>query len=83
MPRQSITFTRPNEEWLKAQVDSEEFTNKSEVINALVRRERKRSEQLETIRAELIHAEQSGYTSLNADEILAKSKAELKQLGEL
>ena len=38
MPRQSISLTPPNDAWLKAQVESEEFTSKSEVVNDLIRK---------------------------------------------
>ncbi|MGI9289013.1 MAG: ribbon-helix-helix domain-containing protein, partial [Pseudomonadales bacterium] len=79
MARQSISFTPPNDEWLKAQVDSEEYTSKSEVVNDLIRKAR----EIEFIRAKLIRAEQGGFTDLNAAEILAKSKEELRRNGEL
>ncbi len=79
MPRQSISFTPPNDVWLKAQVDSEEFTSKSEVVNDLIRKAR----EIELIRAKLIRAEQGGFTDLSAAEILAKSKEELRRNGEL
>ncbi|MCP4981058.1 MAG: CopG family transcriptional regulator [Gammaproteobacteria bacterium] len=79
MARQSISFTPPNDEWLKAQVDSEEFTSKSEVVNDLIRKAR----EIEFIRAKLIRAEQGGFSDLSAAEILAKSKEELRRNGEL
>ncbi len=79
MPRQSISFTPPNDEWLKAQVDSEEYTSKSDVVNDLIRRAR----EIETIRARLIHAEQSGFTGLGRAEILAEIKDEARADGKL
>ena len=79
MARQSISFTPPNDEWLKAQVDSEEFTSKSEVVNDLIRKAR----EIEFIRAKLIRAEQGGFSDLSAAEILAKSKEELRRNGKL
>ena len=79
MTRQSISFTPPNDEWLKAQVDSEEFTSKSEVVNDLIRKAR----EIEFIRAKLIRAEQGGFSDLSAAEILAKSKEELRRNGQL
>lgn len=79
MARQSISFTAPNDAWLKAQVDSEEYTSKSDVVNDLIRRAR----EVDFIRAKLIHAEQSGFSDLSATEILAKSKQELRRNGEL
>ncbi len=79
MPRQSISFTSPNNEWLKAQVDSEEYTSKSDVVNDLIRKAR----DIETIRARLIQAEQSGFTQQGRAEILAEIKDEAQRNGEL
>jgi hypothetical protein len=36
MSRQSISFTKPNDEWLKAQVDQEEYSSKSELVNDFI-----------------------------------------------
>lgn len=74
MTRQSITLTKPNDEWLKAQVESEEYTTKSEAVNDLIRRAR----ETDRIRAKLIKAEQSGFTDMTREEILALSKAQLR-----
>jgi antitoxin ParD1/3/4 len=79
MPRQSISFTPPNDEWLKAQVDSEEYTSKSEVVNDLIRKVR----EIESIRIRLIRAEQSGFTQQTRTEILTEIKDEAKRNGEL
>jgi antitoxin ParD1/3/4 len=79
MPRQSISFTPPNDEWLKAQVDSQEYASKSEVVNDLIRKAR----EIETIRTRLIQAEQSGFTTHNRAEILAQIKGEAHRNGEL
>jgi len=70
MARQSISFTPPNDQWLKAQVDSQEYSSKSEVINDLIRRAR----EVEGTRARLIQAELSGFTELSQDEILKQAK---------
>ncbi|MCC5935868.1 MAG: type II toxin-antitoxin system ParD family antitoxin [Lunatimonas sp.] len=77
MARQSITFTKPNEEWLKEQVDSEEYSSKSEVVNDLIRQARKQQKQLDWLRAKLIKAEQSGFTNMRPEEILTQSKQEI------
>lgn len=83
MTRQSISLTSPNDEWLKAQVDNEEYSSKSEVVNDLIRKARAQQEEIEWIRAKLIKAENSGLSNRTADEILAQSKKELRQNGEL
>ena len=79
MARQSISFTPPNDEWLKAQVDSKEYTSKSDVVNDLIRRAR----EIETIRARLIQAEQSGFTTQGRADILAEIKDEAQADGDL
>lgn len=79
MPRQSISFTPPNDEWLKAQVDSEEFTSKSEVVNDLIRQARK----IKLIQEHLIQAEKSGFTQQSRVEILKEIKDEARHNGEL
>ena len=83
MTRQSISFTTPNDDWLKAQVESKEYTSKSDVINDLIRKARAQQSEIEMIRAKLIKAEKSGFTELTRDEILAKSKEELRRSGKL
>jgi antitoxin ParD1/3/4 len=70
MPRQSISFTPPNDEWLKAQVESEEFTSKSDVVNDLIRKARSKQEGIEAIRAALIEGENSGISNRTTDDIM-------------
>jgi antitoxin ParD1/3/4 len=83
MTRQSISFTNPNNDWLNAQVSSEEFTSKSDVVNDLIRKARAQQEEIEFIRTKLIKAEQGGFTNKTPNEILAKSKEELRHNGKL
>ncbi len=75
MARQSISFTKPNDEWLKAQVDNKEYSSKSELINDLVRQARKQQVQVDWIRAKLEKAENSGFTNDSKEDILAQSKS--------
>jgi antitoxin ParD1/3/4 len=79
MPRQSISFTPPNDAWLKAQVDSQEYSSKSDVVNDLIRKAR----EIETIRARLIQAEQSGFINQSGAEILVEIKEQARRDGEL
>jgi antitoxin ParD1/3/4 len=73
--RQSITFTKPNDEWLKAQVDNDEYSSKSELINDLIRQARKQQAQIDWIRAKLERSERSGFTDDTKDQILNQSKS--------
>ena len=75
MARQSISFTKPNDEWLKAQVDKEEYSSKSELVNDLIRQARNQQVQIDWIRAKLEKAEKSGFTNDNKEQILTQSKS--------
>ena len=75
MTRQSISFTKPNDEWLKAQVDNDEYSSKSELINDLIRQARKQQAQIDWIRAKLEKSEGSGFTEDTKDQILKQSKS--------
>ena len=77
MARQSISFTKPNDEWLKAQVENDEYSSKSELVNDLIRQARKQQAQIDWVRAKLERAEQSGFTDDTKEQILAQSKSSL------
>lgn len=83
MTRQSISFTTPNDEWLKAQVESQEYTSKSDVVNDLIRKARAQQNEVEAIRARLIKSEQSGFITQAREEILAEFKNELRHNGKI
>ena len=77
MTRQSISFTKPNDEWLKDQVESQEYSSKSELINDLIRQARKQQAQIDWINAKLEKAEKNGFTTDSKDQILKQSKSRL------
>ena len=77
MPRQSISLTEPNDEWLKSQINSKEYTSKSELVNDLIRQARQQQSQVDWIRLRLHKAEKSGFTTDSASKILKDSKSQL------
>ena len=83
MTRQSISLTEPNDEWLKEQLKQEEYSSKSELINDLIRKEREKQKEIEWLRLKLLEGEQSGFTNLSSEEILAQSKEQLRSNGKL
>jgi antitoxin ParD1/3/4 len=74
MKRQSISFTEPNDEWLKSQIASKEYASKSELVNDLIRQARNQQKQIDFIRLKLERAEKSGFTTDSKAEILKQSK---------
>jgi antitoxin ParD1/3/4 len=77
MKRQSISFTEPNDEWLKSQIDNKEYSSKSELVNDLIRQARNQQKQIDLIRLKLDRAEKSGFTTDSKSEILKQSKSML------
>ena len=78
MRRQSISFTEPNDEWLKSQITNKEYSSKSELVNDLIRQARNQQKQIDFIRLKLNKAEKSGFTTETKSEILKQSKNLLK-----
>ena len=58
--RKTITLTDQQDSWIKAQIEAGHYTNDSEYIRDLIRREQERSAEVEAIRAALIEGEASG-----------------------
>lgn len=67
--RKTITVTDQQDGWIKAQIEAGHYTNDSEYIRDLIRREQERSAEIESIRAALKEGESSGEPRLfNPDE---------------
>lgn len=58
--RKTITLTDNQDAWIKAQIEAGHYTNDSEYIRDLIRREQERSAETEAVRAALIAGEASG-----------------------
>ena len=69
-----MLHTEKNEKWLKAQVDRNEYTSKSELVNDLIRQARKQQAKIDWIKSKIESAEKSGFTNDSKDNILAQAK---------
>lgn len=79
MTRLNITLAEQNDEWLKAQVENEEFNSKSEAINYLIKLARERDEYNEYVRMKIERGEKSGLAEKQTkEEMLAEIKKRLK-----
>jgi antitoxin ParD1/3/4 len=61
MTRQSISFTEPNDEWLKSLITKQESARKSEIINDLIRQARNQQSQIDWIGPKLEKAEKKRF----------------------
>jgi antitoxin ParD1/3/4 len=58
--RKTITITDNQDSWIKRQIHAGEFTNDSEYIRDLIRRDQTSQADIEVIRAALVEGEDSG-----------------------
>ncbi len=58
--RKTITLTDQQVLWIKSQIEAGLYTNDSECIRDLIRREQERYTEIESIRSALIEGENSG-----------------------
>lgn len=75
MSRQSITLTEPNNNWLQDQVESMEYSSKSEVVNDLIRQARNQHHLIGFIKNKIEQAEESGFSTDSKEDILKKAKS--------
>jgi antitoxin ParD1/3/4 len=58
--RKTITVTEQQDSWIKAQIAAGQFTNDSEYVRDLIRRDQGSQADIQVIRAALIDGENSG-----------------------
>lgn len=58
--RKTITLTEQQDAWISGQIAAGHYTNDSEAIRDLIRREQARGLEIETIRQALVEGEHSG-----------------------
>jgi len=83
MIKKSISVTDQQENWIKAQIASGDYGNDSEVFRDLIRQKQAQNTEIEAIRAALIKAEASGFSSRTSDEIKQAVQNQMRQDGEL
>jgi antitoxin ParD1/3/4 len=77
MTRLSISLSKQNDEWLKNQLNEEEFNSKSEAINHLIKQARSQEEYYNYVRMKIEKGEKSGISSTTKEELLARIKRNL------
>ncbi len=74
--RKTITLTDQQDRWIKSQIDAGHYTNDSEFIRDLIRRDQERGAQVEAVRAALIAGENSGEPRIfNPEEFKLRMRA--------
>ena len=80
--RKTITVTDQQDDWIKSRIEAGEFTNDSEYIRDLIRRDQARFSEIEAIRAALIEGEESGISNRTPQEVREAVKKRLRKNGQ-
>ena len=81
--RKTITLTNQQEQWVKAQIAAGRFTNDSEYIRDLIRRDREANTSFHVLEAAIREGLESGVSERTIPEIAAKAEARLRRDGRL
>ncbi len=81
--RKTITLTSQQDQWVKAQIVAGRFTNDSEYIRDLIRRDRERNTSFAALRAAIQEGLESGVSERTIPEIAREAEARLRRDGHL
>ena len=81
--RKTITVTDQQNHWIKAQIEAGEFTNDSEYIRDLIRRDQARKAEILAIRSALIEGEESGFSDRTPEDVKQTVQKRLRENGQL
>jgi antitoxin ParD1/3/4 len=68
--RKTITLTEQQGNWIKSRINDGDFTNDSEYLRDLIRRDQEQFSEIHAIRAALKKGEQSDDSARSIDEIM-------------
>ena len=81
--RKTITLTESQDQWVKAQIAAGRFTNDSEYIRDLIRRDHERRTELEAVRVAVLEGLDSGPSGKTVPSIMEEVEARLRSDGRL
>ncbi len=77
--RKTVTFTDKQDAWIKAQVEAGDFTNDSEYLRDLVRRDQEKKSGYERIKAAIQSGLDSGVSDESIDDIWRRAEAKAQK----
>ena len=81
--RKTVTFTEQQDKWIKAQIEAGEFTNDSEYLRNLVRRDKANNAKFYSLKSKLIEGLESGVGTKSLPEIMKEVEARMREDGRL
>lgn len=68
--RKTVTLTTQQGEWIKSRINQGDFTNDSEYLRDLIRRDQEHASEIHAIRSALLKGEQSGLSHRSVEDIM-------------
>jgi len=81
--RKTITFTEKQDKWIKTQIAIGEFTNDSEYLRDLVRRDQAKSAKFSALKAAIIEGMESGISDKTVPDIMKEVEDRMRADGRL
>jgi antitoxin ParD1/3/4 len=81
--RKTITLTDKQDQWIKAQIAAGEYTNDSEYIRDLVRRDQEENAKFQALKLAIQEGLSSGVSDKSVTDIMEEVEARLKADGRL
>ena len=81
--RKTITLTDKQDQWIKAQIATGEYTNDSEYIRDLVRRDQEQNARFKALKQAIQEGLDSGVSQKSVAEIMEEVEARLRADGRL
>ncbi|MCG2461232.1 type II toxin-antitoxin system ParD family antitoxin [Flavobacteriaceae bacterium F89] len=81
--RKTVTFTEQQDNWIKAQIEAGEYTNDSEYLRDLVRKDQAKNSKFHALQSKLIEGFESGVGTKSLPEIMKEVENRMKRDGRL
>lgn len=81
--RKTITLTDKQDQWIKAQIAAGEYTNDSEYIRDLVRRDQEENSKFQALKRAIQEGLNSGVSDKSVTDIMAEVESRLRADGRL
>ena len=81
--RKTITVTKQQNQWIKAQIAAGDFTNDSEYIRDLIRRDQKQNAKIRALKLAIQEGLDSGVTDKTVSQIMSEVQTRLRTDGRL
>lgn len=81
--RKTITFTEKQDKWIKSRIAIGEFTNDSEYLRDLVRRDQQRNAKFSALKAAITEGMESGISDTTVPDIMKEVEERMRADGRL